>query len=56
MKILSFDVGGSKIAWALIDENGVILNEVKTIPTPKDATEIADFFQILLRHFREKWY
>lgn len=48
MKILSFDVGGSKIAWALIDENGVILNEVKTIPTPKDATEIADFFQTVV--------
>lgn len=48
MKILSFDVGGSKIAWALVDENGAVLNKVETIPTPKDATEIADFFQTVV--------
>lgn len=45
MKILSFDVGGSKIAWASVDENGNLLTEVKTLPTPKTATEIENVFR-----------
>ncbi|MBR1600497.1 MAG: ROK family protein [Alphaproteobacteria bacterium] len=44
MKILSFDVGGSKIAWALINENGNILNDVTVIQTPKTSEEIENIF------------
>lgn len=44
MKILSFDIGGSKIAWALVDENGHILSEVKTFHTPETAEQIKDTF------------
>ncbi|MBQ8482348.1 MAG: ROK family protein [Alphaproteobacteria bacterium] len=47
MKILSFDVGGSKIAWALIDEKGNILNGAETIATPKDADEIENIFNTI---------
>ena len=44
MKILSFDVGGSKIAWASVNDNGQLFGEVKTLPTPKTAMEIKDIF------------
>lgn len=46
MQILSFDVGGSKIAWALVDEKGHILNEVNKLPTPKSAAKIEDIFRM----------
>lgn len=45
MRILSFDVGGSKIAWGIVDENGKIISEVKIMKTPKMAEEIADVFK-----------
>ena len=44
-KILSFDVGGSKIAHAVVDENGQILSAVQTIPTPQIAQEIEEIFK-----------
>ena len=40
MRILSFDVGGSKIARALVDENGNLLTDVITQKTPQNATEM----------------
>ena len=45
MRILSFDVGGSKIAWGIVDESGKIISEVKIMPTPKTAEKIADVFK-----------
>lgn len=45
MKILSFDIGGSKIAYAQVDENGTILSKTKIISTPKTAAEITNFLQ-----------
>lgn len=50
MKILSFDVGGTKISWAVVDENGIILTSVQSVPTPKSASEIED----LLREITQK--
>lgn len=44
MKILSFDVGGTKIAWAEVDETGKLLTEVLCQPTPQNASEIEEFF------------
>ncbi len=40
MQILSFDIGGSKIAYAMVDENGKIISSVQTVPTPQTAEEI----------------
>ncbi len=37
MKILSFDIGGTKIAYAFVDESGKLLSEVKKETTPVDA-------------------
>lgn len=45
MRILSFDVGGSKISYGLVEENGNIVGEIKVLPTPKTATEILDIFK-----------
>lgn len=39
-KALSIDIGGTKISYALINENGEFLTEIKKIPTPKTAQEI----------------
>ena len=33
-KVLAFDIGGTKIAYATVDRNGKILNEVIRHPTP----------------------
>lgn len=50
MKILSFDVGGTKISWATVDESGVILTPVQSVPTPKTASEI----EVLLRKIAQE--
>ena len=39
-KILAFDIGGTKIAHALVDENGRLLTERMKDNTPKTASEI----------------
>ena len=44
-KILSFDVGGSKIAHALVDEKGKILSAVQTVPTPQTVQEVQAIFE-----------
>lgn len=49
MKILAFDIGGSKIAYALTDEQGNILNEVCKISTPATDAEIAAIIQMAAR-------
>ncbi len=40
MKALGIDIGGTKIASALIDENGEVLTDVDKYPTPKTLDEI----------------
>ena len=47
MKILSFDIGGTKISWATVDENGIILTPVQSVPTPKTATETEDLLRTI---------
>ena len=45
MQILSFDIGGSKIAYATVNENGKIISSVQTVPTPQTAEEIKHILQ-----------
>lgn len=45
MKILSFDVGGTKISWATVDENATVLTPVQCVPTPKTSAEIENLLQ-----------
>ena len=40
MKILSFDIGGTKIAYAAVDEMGNIAGDVKKISTPSSSEKI----------------
>ena len=40
MKALAFDIGGTKIYNAIIDENGNIISEIEKNPTPKSFEEI----------------
>ena len=49
-KGLGIDIGGTKISYALIDEKGNFLNEVKKIQTPKTKDEI---FQTLKNIIKE---
>ena len=37
---LGIDIGGTKISYALIDNNGFIKNDVQKVSTPKTAREI----------------
>lgn len=49
MRILSFDVGGSKIAYAVVDENGKISVPAVKVKTPETAEEIENFFERTMR-------
>ncbi len=45
MNILSFDVGGTKIAWALLNERGDFVSDINKVATPSTAAEIEQIFQ-----------
>lgn len=45
MKILSFDIGGSKTSYAMVSKTGCLLSEVTTIPTPKKNEDIINLIQ-----------
>lgn len=45
MNVLSFDVGGSKIAFALVDSERRTMHNVGYLPTPKNVEEIVDIFK-----------
>ena len=48
-KVLAFDIGGTKIAYAVIDENGAFTNEVIKVTTPKTATGIYDLLKTVIK-------
>lgn len=39
-KALGIDIGGTKILYSVLDENGNVLSEIKKTPTPKTKDEI----------------
>ena len=45
MQILSFDIGGTKIAAALVNEHGEILGEITKIPTADSTQKIIEDLQ-----------
>lgn len=47
-KVLSIDVGGTKLVYAIINENGEFLNEVKRVPTPKVIDELKTTFKKII--------
>lgn len=48
MKALAIDVGGTKIYYAVIDEKGEIVSEIKKVATPKTLQEIKDTFKSII--------
>lgn len=47
-KVLAIDVGGTKLVYAIIDENGNFLTEVKRTSTPKDINELKKTFKTII--------
>lgn len=51
MKALAFDVGGTKIYSAVIDENGKFLTEIEKNSTPRDLNKIKEIFlSVIAKH------
>lgn len=47
-KALGIDIGGTKICYGVVDENGNIISEVKKKPTPKSSQEIFDTLKSII--------
>ncbi len=47
-KILSIDVGGTKLIYAILNENGDFLSEVKRCATPKNINELEQVFRKII--------
>lgn len=43
--ILTFDIGGTKIAYSLLNEQGEFVGDIHKIPTPNSANEIVSLFK-----------
>ncbi len=48
-KVLAFDIGGTKIAYAIIDEQGNFTNEVIKVTTPKTAAGIYELLKTVIK-------
>jgi glucokinase len=53
-KVLAFDIGGTKIAYALIDEQGNFLNEVIKVSTPKTADGIYNLLKTTVKGLEDE--
>lgn len=47
-KILGIDVGGTKLSYAIINEKGEILSEIKKTSTPKNIDELVQTFKNII--------
>ena len=52
-KVLSFDIGGTKIAYSIINEKGEFLNEVIKVSTPKTSSGIYDLLKTTVKGLEE---
>lgn len=48
-KVLAFDIGGTKIAYTIIDENGNFINEIIKVTTPKTSAGIYDLLKTVIK-------
>ncbi len=53
-KVLSFDIGGTKIAYSIINEKGEFLNEVIKVSTPKTSSGIYDLLKTTVKGLEEE--
>ena len=47
-KVLAIDVGGTKLSYAIINDNGEFLSEVKKTSTPKNIEELVQTFKNII--------
>jgi len=52
-KALAFDIGGTKIYNAIINENGEIISEIEKNPTPKTFEEIKQLFIDIINKYEK---
>lgn len=52
-KALTFDIGGTKIYNAIIDQNGSIISEIEKHPTPKTFEEIKLLFENVIKQYEK---
>ena len=48
-KVLAFDIGGTKIAYAVIDEKGNFVNEIIKVTTPKTSGGIYELLKTVIK-------
>lgn len=53
-RALGIDIGGTKIAYALVDNNGELKSEVEKISTPKTISEIVFALREIISKFEEQ--
>lgn len=53
-KVLAIDAGGTKIAYALVNEQGEIITEVKQTSTPKNITELKTVFKTIINEYEKE--
>ncbi len=53
-KILSFDIGGTKIAYAIINEKGEFLNEIIKVSTPKTSSGIYELLKTTVKGLEDE--
>ena len=52
-KVLAFDIGGTKIAYALIDEAGNFVSEIVKVATPDTSEKIYNFLKETILRYEE---
>lgn len=52
-KVLAFDIGGTKIAHALIDENGSFASEIVKVATPDSSEKIYNLLKDTISQYEE---
>lgn len=50
-RVLSFDIGGTKIAYAIINEQGEFVGDINKVSTPADADGIRAFFKQVIKEY-----
>lgn len=48
-RVLAIDVGGTKLVYAIINEKGEFLNEIKRVSTPKNIDELKSLFKKIIK-------
>ncbi len=53
-KVLSFDIGGTKIAYSIINEHGEFLNEIIKVSTPKTSQGIYELLKTTVKGLEDE--